>query len=82
MVDISRKAVDPQEAACLLWKESYREWITKEVRTDDITVIVTDLSGYYSGGGGGKSGGGGGGSKGGAKKDGGTRRGSLAPGGK
>jgi len=82
VVDISRKAVDPQEAACLLWKESYREWITKEVRTDDITVIVTDLSGYYSGGGGGKSGGGGGGSKGGAKKDGGTRRGSLAPGGK
>jgi serine/threonine protein phosphatase PrpC len=78
VVEIAKKADDPQEAACLLWKASYKEWITKEVRTDDISVIVTDLSGYFAGGG----------NKGGAdgerqvsnkKKDAGTRRGSLAP---
>lgn len=76
VVEISASAVDAQEAACLLWKASYKEWITKEVRTDDITVIVVDLSGYYSNGGGGtgpkerevKAG-----------KTGGTRRGSLGP---
>jgi uncharacterized membrane protein len=64
----------------LLWQEAYREWITKEVRTDDITVIVADVSGFFkaSGGGGGKGGSGGGGSGKKAAGDG-TRRGSLAP---
>ena len=73
VVEITRKADDPQEAACLLWKAAYKEWITKEVRTDDITVIVSDVSGYFKTGGRGtkaetkvKEGG---------KKD--TRRGSL-----
>jgi serine/threonine protein phosphatase PrpC len=74
VVEIAAAADDPQEAACLLWKAAYKEWITKEVRTDDITVIVVDISGYYANGG-----------SGGAKerdvkggKAAGTRRGSLA----
>lgn len=48
VVEIAKKADDPQEAACLLWKAAYKEWITKEVRTDDITVIVTDFSGFFA----------------------------------
>jgi len=50
VVEVSRKADDPQEAAQLLWKAAYKEWITKEVRTDDITVIVVDLSGSFAAG--------------------------------
>jgi serine/threonine protein phosphatase PrpC len=76
--DIAKKADDPQEAACLLWKAAYKEWITKEVRTDDISVIVVDVSGYFAAGG----------DKGevaerevkvGKKGTAGTRRGSLGP---
>lgn len=48
VISIAKKADDPQEAACLLWKAAYKEWITKEVRTDDITVIVVDLGGYFA----------------------------------
>lgn len=53
VIDIAKSADNAQEAACLLWKASYKEWISKEVRTDDITVIVVDLQGYWAGGGGG-----------------------------
>jgi len=77
VVELSKMAADPQEAACLLWKAAYKEWITKEVRTDDITVIVVDLAGFYAAGGAGGSGGGE--RKVTSKKDPGTRRGSLAP---
>jgi len=61
-------------------QEAFSEWITKEVRTDDITVIVVDVSGFYKAGGGkgGKNDGSGAGN--GKKGSGdGTRRGSLAP---
>mmetsp|Transcript_33855 Transcript_33855/g.43644 ORF Transcript_33855/g.43644 Transcript_33855/m.43644 type:complete len:397 (-) Transcript_33855:240-1430(-) len=78
VTDIAKKADDPQEAACLLWKAAYKEWITKEVRTDDITVIVVDVSGYFADGGN-KGGGGEREVKQNKKKDAGTRRGSLAP---
>lgn len=49
VMEIAATAEDPTDAACLLWRAAYREWISKEVRTDDITVIVADLAGYYSG---------------------------------
>jgi serine/threonine protein phosphatase PrpC len=81
VIEIAKNAADPQDAACQLWKASYKEWITKEVRTDDITVIVVDLQGFWAPGGGGGGGAAvatGGAGKG--AKD--TRRGSLAAGAK
>lgn len=48
VMEYAATAEDPTDAACLLWRAAYREWISKEVRTDDITVIVADLAGYYS----------------------------------
>ncbi len=80
VVAITKTCASAQEAACKLWKASYTQWITKEVRTDDITIIVVDVADYFK-----KFGGGGGAVESGAGANGGkvlqqgSRRGSLGP---
>lgn len=37
-----------QDAAIILWQQSFKEWTSKEYRTDDITVIVVDLNDTYA----------------------------------
>lgn len=45
---IVSEASSPFEAACLLWRAAFKMWISKEVRTDDITVTVVDLHGHFN----------------------------------
>lgn len=49
VVKLLSKSKTPLEAAQIIWRAAFLEWITKEVRTDDITVIVVDLGGYFEG---------------------------------
>lgn len=49
VVALLRRSKTPLEAAQVIWRASYLEWITKEVRTDDITVIVVDIGGFFEG---------------------------------
>ena len=53
--EIAARATDPMDAAQQLWRAAFREWTSKEERTDDITVIVIDISNYYANKGGGSS---------------------------
>jgi len=45
---IVTSASNCMEASRALWKAAYTHWITKESRTDDITVVIVDLGGFYN----------------------------------
>lgn len=48
VMDIVTEAENTLTAARALWRAAYTHWISKESRTDDITVIVVDLGGHYT----------------------------------